>query len=278
MTITDLTDNYVSSIIIGKNVEEYYNSCPFLFEHYFEFWGDKNYKPEITDSGILLRNRDLILKSLEKISVILQRNNADTENINVIIFAGQSGANGHAFIYDNKSYAWIAAECYTSELYCDVMCSHEIGHALHYSTVPELSFRNMYEKELVKRQLITEGLASYFTKQIFGTNDITALWADHCDKTAAEKWMNNFETKSSEIIKFVKENFYRSDSSGKLFSMIEDINISNSDPFMSRGGYLLGLKLTEYIADEYNENLFSLLKMPAKEIEGKFYEALKNFN
>jgi len=83
MTITDLTDNYVSSILKGKNVEEYYNSCPFLFEHYFEFWGDKNYKPEITDSGILLRNRDLILKSLEKISVILQRNNADTVYLQV---------------------------------------------------------------------------------------------------------------------------------------------------------------------------------------------------
>ncbi len=271
MQTIDLTNDYLS-FLNTNNTSQYIKSCPFLFKHYFQYWGEgkKNF-PKLKENDVL-NNRKLILNSLQKIRRLFNKAGINSHDISVIIFIGQGTANGHAFIHKGKSYAWIAAEDYNSQLYSDVMCLHEIVHALHYANVPSFYFRNSPQKKHTGRLLITEGIASYVTKKLLRINNCKALWGDFLSAAKAKIWLKKCEEKSQEISDFIYKNF--NSTAANLFYLYPEKEAIN-DPFKSRGGYWLGLKLIEQIVKEERLSLNGILKMDRKILEKEVFAKLK---
>src|SRR5438552_19160245 len=116
MKIIDLTGSYLT-FLASNNSEQYINSHPFLFSHYFQYWANQNGHFKRITKEKILQNKQFILNSINKIIPLLKDYDIDISCINIILFVGQETANGHALIYRGKGTAWISAEYYNSQFY-----------------------------------------------------------------------------------------------------------------------------------------------------------------
>jgi hypothetical protein len=257
MEIVDLAPDYLRYLADETSFEVYKSSNISFFDHYLKFWNSgRSFLPSLSFDDVKLR-RELVIKNLAAANDRLRKNGFSTEDVRTILFVGNNSANGHAFLDNGKPIAWFAIECFKSELEAKVFTMHEVIHALHYSARPEFYFTNIEKKNSISRQLITEGIATYITKDLLNLSDEAALWADAIPAEQIHSWMNACRNSEIELLQFVAANFESSDPSIELFYAANP-----NDIFSYRAGYYVGLKAIESIALDNNYSERDLLKIP----------------
>ncbi|HDL00733.1 MAG TPA: hypothetical protein ENH23_00675, partial [candidate division Zixibacteria bacterium] len=144
----------------------------------------------------------------------------------------------------------------------EVFMTHEIAHALHYTDSPKFYFENEKQQKHIGRQIITEGLATYFSKTVLGISGEKALWGEYLAIDTLTKWMNDCQKQFDTIRTVVKNNFYSTDNRLGLFYANDKEDILNF-----RAGYYAGLKLVEQITKSQNISLMELSKIPREKFE-----------
>ncbi len=188
-----------------------------VIEHYSTFWSGENFEPAPIAEIELATRRWLILRHLAAAEAKLKESGFQAEHLHAALLIGNGSANGHAFLDSDGLIAWFAIECYESELEAKVFVMHELIHALHYATRPEFAFETIEQKNLISRQLITEGIATYLTKRLWNLSDEKALWADTLPDAQLRSWMMACRNSERELFEFVTNNFDSSDSAIELF-------------------------------------------------------------
>ena len=257
MEIVDLTRYYLRFLAGETSFEEYKSSNISFFGHYLKFWScGKSIFPSLSFDDVKFR-RELVIGTLVTANERLHENGFSTEDLKIILFIGNNAANGHAFLDSGRPVAWFAIECFKSGLEAKVFTLHELIHALHYGERPEYYFNNTEEKNSVSRQLITEGIATYLTKNILNLSDEVALWADSIPAEQIHSWLDSCRNSEKELFQFVAANFESSDPAIELFYAANPNNI-----FSYRAGYYVGFKVIESIAADNNFSNRDLLKIP----------------
>lgn len=261
MIISDLTDQYLKFIIDDSSPENYFNIHPELFEHYFSIWSDKNIPLSTLNKIQISNSKNLIIKQLELIEKEFSKNNISLENYEIILFVGVGTTNGHAFFDDNQFKIWIPIESYTTELYTKVFLTHEIIHAVHYTSSPSFYFDSLDEKNHIGRQLITEGIATYLTHKLLGLTQAESLWADHLTKEQFNSWASSCQKNMEKLKNIVSDNFDSVNHGLEIFYAND-----SDDIFKFRSGYYLGYKLIEEIIEKQNLCYEALMKINKKEM------------
>ncbi len=158
---------------------------------------------------------------------------------------GQGTTNGHAFNYKNEFIVFLPIEGYKTFEQLNVFVTHEILHALHYSAQPEFYFNTQKEKDSVFRQLVTEGLATYLTKEVLGISDRKALWADYISETEISKWSELCKSEKQNLFKEVHKLINEKSTNPSLFYSSDVNNIRKY-----RAGYFIGLDIIKEIAEK----------------------------
>jgi len=263
MRITDLTDVYKDLVIRQNRFEEYVQTAPSLFAHYFSYWAKRP-----MDGVPVLSERDLQQKQhllrtrLPIIEETMVRKGLRIHDLSLVLFVGQGTSNGHAFLEQGKSTVWIPVEAYETEKQVDVFVTHEIVHALHYQARPEFFFTSKKEQQQTGRQFLTEGMATCLTKHVLDCGDTTALWADYLPPTQADRWMSDCKEHLSELGKVIYEQWNESPEQNELFLANDPNNI-----FKYRSGYFAGLWFTEEFMRRENLRPQDLLQVDRKILE-----------
>jgi uncharacterized protein YjaZ len=269
MRVVNLTNNYTEAVLTKNNFDEYYKAYPVLFGHYFKYWSkQKNNVVKMTDSELENKVR-IINKSLNKTALLFKKEKINLTDLLVVLFVGQNTTNGHAFFDGNRMVAWFPVEAYNTKKMADVFILHEIVHALHYQRRPEFYFKDQKEKNNTGRQLMTEGVATYISKQIGHLTQQDALWADYLVKRQYDEWLKQCEVRSLDLREIMLANWNSSDSID-LF-MANDKN----DITKFRAGYYLGLKAVQYIVKKHNLTIDKLLNTPREDLEKEFLRFLE---
>lgn len=269
MKIIDLTDYYLDFLVDKNSPDLYFATYPSLFDHYFQYWSNKKAAFHRMTRKEVYRKKLMIKKSIEQAEIYFANYNLDTSDIKIVLFVGQNTTNGHAFIDSHSATTFIPIESYHSPDYADVFCIHEVAHAMHYLLSPAFYFKDKKEKEIISRNLICEGIASLFSKEILQINDGVALWADYLSKDQLKNWIDKCMQECNALKGHCKNNFYTSDP--HLFYVWDFQN-----PFKSRGGYWLGIKLIEKIKTQENLSLNTILTIPRNVFEHKILKELES--
>ncbi len=242
MRITDLTEFYLNFQNGEISVAEYENSHPELFNHYNRFWchDDRPYR-KITPEE-LQRKKDYIQNVLPFIEEKFQQAGFDLTDLEIILFVGKGTSNGHVYKHNDRFVVWLPVELYSSISLVRIFVPHEIIHALHYEASPEFYFDSKTEVEDFTRQLITEGIATFLTKEIMNVPEEEALWADYISENRIAKWMTECEDRREELIAYCRDkiNSEESDNAPAFFRADDP-----DDIFKFRAGYFIGSKLAE---------------------------------
>lgn len=261
MKVIDLTTEYINQLSNQNDFNSYENTCPELFAHYYKFWSHKD-NSKIFQEADVISSHELILSILPKIENKFSSYNIDIHNMTIILFVGMGNTNGHAFKYQNQFVVWIPIETYNNKIDTEVFITHEITHALHYTNSSKFYFENKKEQKHIGRQLITEGLATYFSKIILEISDEKALWGEYLVNDELSKWMNDCDEQFATIKTVVRNNFDLSDNHLGLFYANDKNDILNY-----RAGYYAGLKLVEQIIKSENLSLSEILQIPRERFE-----------
>lgn len=261
MKIIDLTSNYIHHVCEQNDFDSYEKTCPELFEHYYKFWSQRKHT-NIFDKSDIQSSHKMILSLIPKIENKFLSHNIDIHNLTLIIFVGMGNTNGHAFKYQNQFVVWIPVETYKNKIDSEVFITHEIAHALHYTNSNTFYFFNQNEQKQIGRQLITEGLATYFSKIILNITDEKALWGNYLETSRLETWMISCEKQFEAIKTIVKNNFYSANNQLGLFYANDEKDILNF-----RAGYFAGLKLVEQIVEINRLTPIDLLQMSKNRFE-----------
>lgn len=240
--ILNLIPNYLSAVT-SKDWESYRNCYPALFDHYRRFVSDANFRDvKLTADELEWRSDEIssaILRAVDR----LRRADIETSDLAAVIFVGQSLDNGHAFEDAGHFVAWFAAECYADAMTMNVFTMHELVHAIHYKENRVWYYHTHGDKSLVWRQLITEGLATYATKQLYHLTDLQALWGGTIESDEASRWHERCNADYRILCERLYQTFNESQPSNGLFSAGK-----LTDRFGCRQGYYVGLKIIEAIA------------------------------
>ena len=241
-----------------------------IIQHYARFWAGENFVPLPLSEEELTAHRALLLRHLAIAEELLQARQFPIGSVTAALIVGNDSANGHAFLDDNNVIAWFAIESFKSELQAKIFVMHELIHALHYRARPEFAFATVDEKNLLSRQLITEGIATYLTKSLLDVSDEEALWADALPATKLRSWIAACRDATPELCEFTIRHFDSSDPAIELFYA------SNSqDIFSFRAGYYVGLKVMEAIFREHGFTAGELLRIPFHEMRSLVLEVLR---
>lgn len=153
-------------------------------------------------------------------------------------------------------------EAYTTSLQVDVFVTHELIHALHYTYRPEFYFTDEHTKNLLGRQVITEGLATWGTMKVMGVDAIKALWADYVSPEFARRWYEQCQHREREMAQRVLSEWQESQKTNECFTMWDE-----SDVTKYRGGYYIGLQVTRRLHQKHNMELRVLLRFEPKSLE-----------
>ena len=129
MQIIDLTEKYQIKYVQEGNREEYENSFPELFHHYYQFWAKRESNIAVVANKEIQRRKIWISQLIERLEEILGKAEIDSSVIHCICFIGVGTTNGHAFRHKNKFYVWLPLETYTTEKLVQVFVTHEIIEA-----------------------------------------------------------------------------------------------------------------------------------------------------
>lgn len=257
MQIIDLTENYRRDFIQGGNRQDYENSFPELFDHYYHFWTKRKLAiTRVSDDDITIR-KVWIDNLINKLKPALAEHELDIDSLVMVYLIGVGTTNGHAFRHDSKFYVWLPLETYTSPLLVDIFVTHEIAHALHYRLSPDFYFEDKDDKLRIGRQLITEGLATYATQKLLGISSMQALWADYLNDDDIRKWLQACESETPNLYRLIADNYYRNNPDIKIFYAANP-----DDIYQYRSGYYIGLKLIEEYAEITGFSLKDLLGLP----------------
>lgn len=262
MPIIDLTDDYQSKYLREKNREEYENSFPELFRHYYRFWTQKEFDIAIVTSDEIQTRKIWIGRQIEKTSDLLTKMGIDSSAIDYVYFIGVGTSNGHAFKYKDRFCVWLPLETYPTERLISVFVTHEIAHALHYHSSPAFYFDSKDEQIRLSRQLISEGLATYLTKELLGVSDLEALWSGYLSEDDARKWWQKCQDDTPNLFRLIRGNFSKVNRELEIFfaNNPEDIH-------QFRSGYYAGLRLIEKYAQQNRLSVKQLLELPRDKFE-----------
>lgn len=259
MQIVDLTPEVLASDTFQSTANSFARN---FYGHYATFWAGTSFEILSLSAKETSERKSLLLRNLAAADEQLLNHGFSTRHLRAIFCVGNGTANGHAFLDQEGPAAWFAIECFRTELETKVFTMHELIHALHYGLNPEFAFDTMEQKNLVSRQLITEGIATYLTKRLWDLTDEEALWADALPSSQINSWMAACRNSERELFEFVRLHFDSSDSSIELFYAANP-----EDIFSYRAGYYVGWKLIEFIANEHNISDREFLTIPATRMQ-----------
>jgi len=271
MKVTDLTERYIEHVPGGNNLSAYRSSYPALFSHYFEFFGNEQRWAPRLDADQTRRKLQLVKGRLPAMEQAFSRFGLEVRDQRLVLFVGQGTSNGHAFRDGEEFVVWIPVETYATPSDVDVFVTHEIAHALHYTRSPGFYFDTLTDQRRMSRQLVTEGIATYLTVKVMGVSEEEALWADYLSPQGIETWMETCRRQWDQLKRFTLDNFEDSDEAAAFFWAIPE-----NDVFGNRGGYYVGLKIVEEIADRKKLTPIDLLGLPKDEILALTREALRS--
>jgi hypothetical protein len=271
MRIIDLTEQYLTKFINDGDRREYENSFPELFRHYYRYWVDPNSKITIIGAEEIEKRKLWITQFIEKLSGIFERYEIDDSFIDYLLFIGVGTTNGHVFQYKNNWLVWLPLETYSSKKLVEVFVTHEVAHALHYYNSPSFYCDSKDEMLRVSRQLITEGLATYLTREFLGNSNLEALWADFLPDDDATRWWEKCIEEESNLYNLISQNFYANDNKLKIFYASNPENI-----YQFRSGYFAGMRLIERFAQKNDLNPKDLLTIPRDKFEKDVANLLKS--
>lgn len=270
MNIIDLTDAYLRHVIGAGQRERYEESYPEIFDHYFKYWADRDSPMAVLSADDVHRQRDLLLRYLAALEGDLAAAGFDIAGMEVILFVGHNTSNGHACRVGDRFVVWIPIESYVSEGMAGVFLTYEIAHALHYTATPSFYFSNHDQKEALARQLITEGMAMWFTREILHVADMQALWADYLTDEQAQQWLKLCRDNEDALYAFCRERFADDAPAGHLFHLA-----NMNDVFANRAGYYVGLKIIDEIAAEYRLGLLEMISMDRDRLQALVLDKLR---
>lgn len=254
MIIEDLTSQYLE-YSNSKNLEEYEKCNSELFEHYFEYWGDrKSFAPALEYSEIDDRKK-LITDELYAINTNFESVGLNLGKLKIVLFVGQNYTNGHSTKIAGEYVVFLPVEGYETRTQVQVFVPHEIVHAIHYERNPDFYFSNKKEKETLSRLLISEGLATYAAKDIMGSSLEDVLWADYRKRDEVEDWLNRFSKNEQDIVKFSLDHWNDNDNSLMFYTA------DQSKVGKDREGYYLGFKAIEKLVGEEKYSINDLLSL-----------------
>lgn len=243
MNILDLTNESFSAA--KKGIEKYKQVHPALFSHYFQYWAEKEkFSNKILTETELLLKQKLVLKNLQIIKKRLSFD-FDTRNISVVLFVGQNTSNGHAFQHNDEIIVWIPIETYSTDLQVQIFATHEIIHGIHYASVSDFLFNAPQERMHLGRQLITEGMATYYTMTIQNVDEKTALWADYLSEQKINAWYAECQQKEQVLREYCLKNFSNTSDDIELY-FAKDSN----DIFKYRAGYYVGVQFMKWLVEQ----------------------------
>lgn len=272
MIIKDITNSYIKHILKEDNLEKYKKSFPELFEHYFSFWAQKDYWHKELDKEQVAERKKLVLDRLPSIEKKLTEHGFDAKNLQVILMVGQGTTNGHALKHKNEFIVFLPVEGYETTEQVDIFVTHEILHALHYSTQPDFYFKTQEEKDSVFRQLITEGLATYLTKEILDVSDEKALWADYLSNDELSKWIKLCESEKQNLFEEAQELIKERSTKPDLFYANKPDDIRKY-----RAGYFIGLEIIKKIVKKNNLSMHNLLSIDKTKFESELFDVLTKY-
>lgn len=270
MQIIDLTKRYQIKYIQEGNRKEYENSFPNLFHHYYQFWANRESNITIVNNEEIQTRKIWINRLIERLQNILEKIEIDSSAIDCVYLIGVGTTNGHAYRYNNKFHVWLPLETYTTERLTQVFVTHEIIHSLHYHYSSSFYFNSKDEQLQLSRQLITEGLATFLTKELLGISDLEALWADYLDKNDAQKWQQKCQEEERNLFRLIYENYYQSNQDLKIFYASNPDNI-----YQFRSGYYAGLKLIENYVEKDDLTVKKLLRLPRDKFEKDIFNLIQ---
>lgn len=191
------------------------------------------------------------------------------QTVDVMIVDGCATSNGHALLLEGNPTAWISASNYPTSETIRVFATHEIIHALHYAYTPAYYFQTQSEKNLVGRQLVTEGLATYLTQQLLHISPAEALWSDYLSLAERDQIMTRYFAHQTESIRKILHDRDRSDTAYFYSSNKQDVDTY-------RSGYYIGLLAIETVAREQHLKILDLLSTPRVDLDRWVYDFLNN--
>ena len=174
-----------------------------------------------------------------------------------------------AFFDDDQFVVWLPVECYNTELDISVFVTHELVHGLHYIAVNDFYFNNKEDKSSFSRQLITEGLATYLTREIRGLTEEQSLWGAYLPKRKLTAWCKQCQESLPELKQFAKEHYNTTDNGNLFFAAADE-----DDIFKNRAGYFLGLRLIEELMVVRDITANEIINYPRHELEQAIFELL----
>lgn len=258
MIITDITSAYLKHILGGDDLAQYEQVLPELFDHYFTYWASRDYWHKELDEQQVGDRKNLILGRLPTIELNLEKHGFDTSNLEIVLMVGQGTTNGHAFKKGDFFAVFLPVEGYETEVEVDVFVTHEIIHALHYTAQPDFYFSRRDEKENTLRELMTEGLATYLTKEIMEISDEEALWADFLSGDDLSRWMETCHSEKEALFREVFELIEKGASQPNLFYASDPNDIRQY-----RAGYFIGLEVIKAIVAQYSyspQDIFTITR------------------
>lgn len=270
MQIIDLTSAYVEHVLEKRDIRGYIELYPSLFKHYFRYWADRNLFRAKLSKQAIQKKKSLILSRLQKIEKTFHSAKLDLSKITIALFVGQGTTNGHALLENNRAVVWLPIEAYSTTPQVDVFVTHEIMHALHYLRVPNFYFHTIKQFRSVSRNLITEGIATYGSKELLRVSDPSVLWADYVSKQFQTKWLRQCAARKRDLFAYVQKYFHSSNPSSTQIFKANNPN----DIFSYRAGYFIGLMLCEILVKDHKYSLKRLLSLSRNKLEKVIYDMI----
>jgi hypothetical protein len=206
---------------------------------------------------------------LAGIQDLLGKEELDIDLLQVIVGTGCQTSNGHALLNGLAPIVWLSLSNYPSLASAKIFFLHEILHGLHYHQSPDYFFKNQEEKNHVGRQLVTEGLVTYATQQLYSCSDEESLWADYLPTEERGTLMEHYVAKQVASVKHILTDWERSDRQYFYASDLSDVD-------SYRSGYYVGLKVFQELNTERKLGLKELLQMPRAELDGLVVNQLRD--
>lgn len=235
-----------------------------LFEHYFLYWGTPNTREiPFYEQDRIHHARKIVTSRLPAIERAFVNAALSLDQIDLVLMVGQGTSNGHAILADDRAIVWIPLEAYASERQVDVFLTHEIAHGLHYLSCPEFFFHSGKEKNHIGRQTMTEGIATFVTKQVTRLSSEDVLWADFLSPNERKVWMDLCAREQEKLRAFVHAHW--NDTYGSALDLF--FVCDSSDIYRYRAGYFVAWKLIEAVVAEQSLSLQDLLTTPRALLE-----------
>jgi uncharacterized protein YjaZ len=272
MLIDDYTKEYFETFAKGSNWEAYEKCYPALLGYYKEHYGrtEEARPPSI---NTVSKNSKIVRDAIEVVFDRFTHHGFDISKQRFVLFVGENTSNGHAFKDGDELIVWLPVETYTSKMLAEVFIAHELAHALHYRMSPEFYTTDKNEMWKGFRQLVTEGLATYVSREVMGADDGTALWADFLNSEQLSNWMKRCREKLEALCSHFIDVIQKDEKERMLFLASDP-----DDVLKFRAGYFVGLKVVEEIVAASDLSIQALLTMSESDFKAQTLRTLKRLS